>query len=56
MSGRIGRLEDIVSDIMGDRYEENDENDYFPGDSQTGYTRKPKKKSVLPKFDHLETY
>ena len=41
-------VHEIVSDILQDRFEENDEGNIIP--------RREKKKSLLPKFDHLETY
>lgn len=46
-------VENIVSDIMADRYEEDDEDENWPPNQLTQHKRK---KSVLPKFDHLETY
>ena len=38
---------------MADRYEEDDEDENWPPNQLTQHKRK---KSVLPKFDHLETY
>ena len=51
---RIGYVENIVSDILADRFEEDDDEDEnWPPNQLTQHKRK---KSVLPKFDHLETY
>ena len=40
-------VEEIVNDVLQDRFEHEEEN-HPP--------HRNKKKSILPKFDHLETY